>query len=39
MTYVHTMQHVVDVLKKGLSQPSFEVLLHKLGMTDIYSPA
>ncbi|EOY25443.1 Cysteine-rich RLK (RECEPTOR-like protein kinase) 8 [Theobroma cacao] len=39
MTYVPTKQQIADVLTKGLPRPSFEVLVDKLGMTNIYSPA
>ncbi|EOY17116.1 Cysteine-rich RLK (RECEPTOR-like protein kinase) 8 [Theobroma cacao] len=39
MTYVPTKQQIADVLTKGLPRPSSEVLVDKLGMTNIYSPA
>ncbi|RVW74376.1 Retrovirus-related Pol polyprotein from transposon TNT 1-94 [Vitis vinifera] len=39
MTYVPTTQQIGDILTKGLSKQSFEDLVDKLGMMDIYSPA
>ena len=39
MTYVLTTQQIGDILTKGLSKQSFEDLVDKLGMMDIYSPA
>ena len=38
MTYVPTTQQIGDVLTKGLSRQSFEDLVDKMGMIDIYSP-
>ncbi|GAA0153218.1 transmembrane signal receptor [Lithospermum erythrorhizon] len=37
--YVHTGQQLADILTKGLSELSFNVLLGKLGLIDIYRPA
>ena len=39
MTYVPTIEQVVDVLTKGLSRPFFEKLIDKLGMYILYNPA
>jgi len=39
LTYVSTENQEADVLTKAMSRPGFEVLISKLGMKDIYSPA
>ena len=39
MTYVSTKQQVADILTKGLPKQSFEILVDKLRMINIYSPA
>ena len=38
MSYVPTTQQVADVLTKGLAKPTFERLVDKLGMYNLYSP-
>ena len=37
--YVPTGGQLADVLTKGLNSSTFQDLISKLGMTDIYSPA
>ena len=37
-TYVPTTQQIRDILTKGLSKQSFEDLVDKIGIIDIYSP-
>lgn len=36
--FVPSSQQIADVFTKGLSRSSFEFLVSKLGMIDIYSP-
>ena len=38
MSFVPTMQQIVDILTKGPFQPNFELLVSKLSMIDIYAP-
>lgn len=38
MPFVPTTQQIVEILTKGLFRSSFEFLISKLGMTDIYAP-
>ena len=38
MTYVPTTQQIGDILTNRLSRQSFEDLVDKMGMIDIYSP-
>ena len=39
ITYVPTKKQVADVLTKGLSRSSFEFMVGKLGMLNIFCPA
>ncbi|CAH9070098.1 unnamed protein product [Cuscuta epithymum] len=36
--YVPTSQQVADILTKGLFKPSFDGIVSKLGLVDIYTP-
>ena len=38
MPFVPTTQQIADILTKGLFRSSFEFLISKLGMIDIYAP-
>jgi ATP sulfurylase len=38
MPFVPTTQQIADILTKGLYKSSFEFLISKLGMIDIYAP-
>ena len=38
MSFVSTTQQIADILTKGLFRSSFEFLISKLGMIDIYAP-
>ena len=38
MPFVPTTQQIADILTKGLFKSSFEFLISKLGMIDIYAP-
>ena len=38
MPFVSTTQQIADILTKGLFRSSFEFLISKLGMIDIYAP-
>ena len=38
MTSILTKEQTADVLTKGLYKPSFEDMVNKLGMTNIYIP-
>lgn len=38
MLFVPTTQQIVDILTKGLFRSSFEFLISKLGLIDIYAP-
>ncbi|WJZ84337.1 hypothetical protein VitviT2T_003945 [Vitis vinifera] len=38
MPFVSTTQQIADILTKGLFKSSFEFLISKLGMIDIYAP-
>ena len=39
LSYIQTQDQEADILTKTMSKPCFEVLISKLGMIDIYSPA
>ena len=39
ISYIPSNHQVADVLTKGLPNTQFKVLINKLGMIDIYSPA
>lgn len=36
--FVTTKDQTADILTKGLFRPTFELLVNKLGMYDIYAP-
>ena len=38
MPFVPSKQQIADILTKGLSKTSFDFLISKLGMIDIYAP-
>jgi hypothetical protein len=38
MPFVPTTQQIADILTKGLYKSSFEFLISKLGIIDIYAP-
>ena len=38
MPFVPSKQQIADILTKGLSKTSFDFLVSKLGMIDIYAP-
>ena len=39
ITYIPTTDQTADILTKALFKPSFEKLVDKLGMYNLYSPA
>ena len=39
MTYISTKEQMIDILTKGLYKPSFEDMVNKLGMKNIYIPS
>lgn len=36
--FVKSIEHVADVLTKGVSKRVFDLIVNKLGVIDIYSP-
>lgn len=38
MTYIPTIEHIINILTKSLHKPSFEDLVNKLGMINICIP-
>ena len=39
LSYIPTRSQVADGFTKAMARPSFKLLIGKLGMTSIYSPA